>query len=144
MHPLVILKILNNLKIQCLDLFKFSILLIFRSLAPWLTGMIIAVVIFVVLIPAICSACFHYYYYKHGFDDEYEWSDYEEGDYTDSECDEDSTVSSNPTNSVATKKHKRRFKFCSCLDNRNCKLANSKSSAHDGKGIPNRMFSIIL
>ena len=26
------------------------------SLAPWLTGMIIAVVIFVVLIPAICSA----------------------------------------------------------------------------------------
>ena len=26
------------------------------SLAPWLTGMIVAVVIFVVLIPAICSA----------------------------------------------------------------------------------------
>jgi hypothetical protein len=26
------------------------------SLAPWLTGMIVAVVVFVVLIPAICSA----------------------------------------------------------------------------------------
>jgi hypothetical protein len=89
--------------------------------------MIIAVVIFVVLIPAICSACFHYYYYKHGFDDELEWSDYEEGDYSDSDYDDESTVSSN---SVAAKKHKRRFKFCSCLDNRSCKLANSKGSTH--------------
>ena len=34
------------------------------SLAPWLTGIIVALVIFVILIPALCSACYHYYSYK--------------------------------------------------------------------------------
>ena len=34
------------------------------SLAPWLTGIIVALVIFVILIPAFCSACYHYYSYK--------------------------------------------------------------------------------
>ena len=34
------------------------------SLAPWLTGLIVALVIFVILIPALCSACYHYYSYK--------------------------------------------------------------------------------
>ena len=31
------------------------------SLAPWLTGLILALVVFVILIPAFCSACYHYY-----------------------------------------------------------------------------------
>jgi len=95
--------------------------------------MIIAVVIFVVLIPAICSACFHYYFYKHGFDDdELEWSDCEDEDYSDSDWDDDyddgemdNSVSSNGTKG---KKQKRRFKFCSCLKPRRCKLAPNKSS----------------
>ena len=34
------------------------------TLAPWLTGIIVALVIFVILIPALCSACYHYYSYK--------------------------------------------------------------------------------
>ena len=34
------------------------------SLAPWLTGMIVAVVIFVVLIPAICSAWWQFKKYS--------------------------------------------------------------------------------
>ena len=33
------------------------------KLAPWLTGIIFALVVFVILIPAICSACYHYYRY---------------------------------------------------------------------------------
>ena len=33
------------------------------SLAPWLTGLILALVVFVILIPAFCSACYHYYRY---------------------------------------------------------------------------------
>ena len=32
-----------------------------KDLAPWLTGLIIAVVVLVILIPAFCSACYHYY-----------------------------------------------------------------------------------
>ena len=31
------------------------------KLAPWLTGIIFALVVFVILIPAFCSACYHYY-----------------------------------------------------------------------------------
>ena len=31
------------------------------NLAPWLTGLILALVVFVILIPAFCSACYHYY-----------------------------------------------------------------------------------
>ena len=33
------------------------------KLAPWLTGIIFALVVFVILIPAFCSACYHYYRY---------------------------------------------------------------------------------
>ena len=32
-----------------------------KDLAPWLTGLIFALVVFVILIPAFCSACYHYY-----------------------------------------------------------------------------------
>ena len=32
-----------------------------KDLAPWLTGVIFALVVFVILIPAFCSACYHYY-----------------------------------------------------------------------------------
>ena len=49
--------------------------------------MIVAVVIFVVLIPAICSACFHYYYYKHGFDNDEEEN--HEEDFCESDEDDD-------------------------------------------------------
>lgn len=120
----------------------------FRSLAPWLTGMIVAVVIFVVLIPAICSACFHYYYYKHGFEDELEWSDNDDEDdeFSGSECDdeddeddngddfEEDSVSSNHANGVTVKKHRRRFKFCACLDGNHCKLSTNKSSVQGKRG----------
>ena len=33
------------------------------NLAPWLTGLILALVVFVILIPAFCSACYHYFRY---------------------------------------------------------------------------------
>ena len=32
-----------------------------KDLAPWLTGLIFALVVVVILIPAFCSACYHYY-----------------------------------------------------------------------------------
>lgn len=32
------------------------------ELAPWLTGLIFALVVFVILIPVCCSACYHYYW----------------------------------------------------------------------------------
>ena len=32
-----------------------------KDLAPWLTCVIFALVVFVILIPAFCSACYHYY-----------------------------------------------------------------------------------
>jgi len=65
------------------------------SLAPWLTGLILALVVFVILIPAFCSACYHYYSYKHGFPgeddseaDELEYEDELDGDDEDEDDDE--------------------------------------------------------
>jgi len=63
------------------------------TLAPWLTGIIVALVIFVILIPALCSACYHYYSYKLGLDEEidqeeYLEDDYDEEDYYDDESSE--------------------------------------------------------
>jgi hypothetical protein len=58
--------IINQNDTQQLDPFPPAISLAYSGykgmrLAPWLTGIIFALVVFVILIPAFCSACYHYY-----------------------------------------------------------------------------------
>lgn len=49
-------------------------------LTLWLTALILALVLFVIVLPAVCTACYHWYSYRKGWDDDF--SD------CDSDCDE--------------------------------------------------------